>query len=123
LRRVDADEDESLADVLVAGQAGGAGAAPLEGHHRDGVAHRPRVDSRSDLGDPSGHLMTKNSWHGDALIHVPVHDVQVGPADAGKGHVDPDLSRSWGLLSHGGDVDGVTADVAGGPGLGRHDFP
>ena len=67
--------------------------------------------------------MTKNSWHGDALIHVPVHDVQVGPADAGKGHVDPDLSRSRGPLSHGGDVDGVTADVAGGPGLGRHDFP
>ena len=46
-----------------------------------------------------------------------------GPADAGKGHVDPDLSRSWGLSSHGGDVDGVTADVAGSRGLGRHDFP
>ena len=67
--------------------------------------------------------MTKNSWHGDALIHVSVHDVQVGPADAGKGHVDPDLSRSWGPLSDGGDVDGVTADVAGSPGLGRHEFP
>ena len=35
----------------------------------------------------------------------------------------PDLSRSWGLLSHGGDVDGVTADVAGSRVLGRHGFP
>ena len=67
--------------------------------------------------------MTKNGRHGDPLIHVPVQDVQVGPADTGKGHVDPDLARSWGLLSHGGDVDGVTADVAGSRGLGRHDFP
>ncbi len=67
--------------------------------------------------------MTKNCWHGDALIHVPVQDVQVGPADAGKGHVDPDLSRSRPCLSHGGDIDGVTADVAGSLGLGRHEFP
>ena len=111
-----------MADVLVAGQAGGAGAAPLEGHHRDGVADLPRVDARSDLGDASGHLMTKDSWHGDALIHVPVQDVEVGPADAGKGHVDPDLSMPWGLMRHGGDVDGVITDVAGGCGHGRHDL-
>jgi hypothetical protein len=39
----------------------------------------------------------ENSGHAHALIHVPVQDVEVGPADAGVGHVSPDLSRPWGL--------------------------
>ena len=96
-------------------------------HHSRGITVTgsptvPRVDAWSDLGDASGHLVAENGGQGDALIHVSVQDVQVGPADAGEGHVDPDLSRSWGPLSHGGDVDGVITDVAGGCGHGRHDF-
>ena len=97
--------------------------APLQRHHRDGVADLPGVDPGSDLGDASGHLMAKNCRHGHALIHVPMEDVKVGSADAGVCHVDADLPRPGGLGVRRGDVDGVATDVAGGPGLGRHDFP
>jgi hypothetical protein len=43
-RRVDADEVQVLADVLITRQAGGTGAVPVERHHRDRVSLLPVGD-------------------------------------------------------------------------------
>ena len=66
---VDAHEDKVLTDVLVASQARGAGAIPLERHHRDGVAHGPTRDALAERGNGAAHLVTEGEWSLDPRIH------------------------------------------------------
>ena len=57
---VDADEVQVLADVRVAGEAGGAGAVPVERHHGDRVAGRPAGHAGADGVDRAAHLVAED---------------------------------------------------------------
>ena len=108
-RRVDADEDEPLADVAVPGKAGGTLTAPLQRHDRDRVSLGPVRHARTDLDDATRHLVTDDRRCADAVIHRSVQDVQVGPADTGVRNRDAHLT---GARWHEADLDDVDRPVA-----------
>ncbi len=92
-RQVDAHEVQVLADVLVAGLARRAGAAPPQWHHGDGIAHRPAFDTAPDGCDATGHLVADHGRRAHPLVHGAVEDVQVGPADPRVRDIH--LDASW----------------------------
>jgi hypothetical protein len=97
-RPVDAEELQPAADVAVplVGRRLGAG---IERPHDDQVAHSESLDSRADLGDDAGHLVTDDLRRADALVHRAVRDVEVGAAHAAVRDVDPHLTVA-GRLGH-----------------------
>ena len=112
--RVDADEVEVLADVGVAGEAGGTGSVPGQRHDGDGVADAPPLDAVADRGDRAAHLVAEHEGLLDAGVHVAVQDVQVGAAQSDVRNAQLHLARpgrrGLGLC----DRDGRVARVCGG---------
>ena len=99
--------------MLVAGQARGTRPTPTQRHDGHRVAHGPPGDVRTQLGDPTGHLVPDHRWRGDPLIHGAVQDVQVGAADAGVRDVDAYLARTWRLRRELDHLDAAVPYVAG----------
>ena len=77
-----------LADVPLTGETVGANAARRPGNDH-AVPGLDVVDTRADLLDDTGALMTYHSGHGQEELHV-----QVGMAEAGCLDADVDLARS-----------------------------
>ena len=93
-RRVDADEVQVLADVLMPRTAGRAGVVPAQRHHRDRVTGPPALHPRPDPHHPAGHLMPQDGGRTHPGIHVAVEDMQIGTADTDKGGSQLHLTRA-----------------------------
>ena len=87
-RRIDADELQVLADVAVAGGAGGAIAARVERTHGDAVARAPARHSAAHAGDGARHFVAHHVRQGQTVRHGAVKEMQVGAADAAIGNAD-----------------------------------
>jgi hypothetical protein len=90
--RVNAEEVQALAHVLMTGPARGAGTAPTQWHHCHEVAGIPFGYVWAYGGYTAGHFVTEDCWDTHTCVHRAVPDVQVGTADAGEGDRDLYLS-------------------------------
>lgn len=93
---VDAHEGQVMTDMSMADPARRALPTPLQRHDAHGITHRPPLDSLAEGSDPTGHLMPNGRRRVDSVVHVPVQDVQVSPADTGVRHRNPDVVRTQG---------------------------
>ena len=80
--RINAEELEMMADMLMTSRAGRAGAAGCQRHDRHPFASLEMLDSFAQLMYRPRHLVTKRLRHSDPLVHRAVEDVQVSAADA-----------------------------------------
>ena len=93
-RRVDPDEVETVADVVVPGAARRTVTAPAQRHHGQRVTDGPVGDIRAQRGNATRHLVSEHGVRRHPAGHGSVEDVQVRPADAGIGDGDLCLSRT-----------------------------
>ena len=92
--RINADELQFLADVVVASFASGALIASIQWANGDGIANRPIGDAIAEDFNFARHFMTHDLRHFDALIHVAKVNVQVGSADAAMRDANLNLTGS-----------------------------
>jgi hypothetical protein len=78
-------------------------AAGGEGANGDAVAGGPIGDACADGGDGAGAFVADDLGEGDAVVHIPVEEVEVGATDAAVGDLDLDLSGGGGNGDAGGD--------------------
>ena len=112
--RIDAEEDQPVADVRGAAPAGSAVTARHEGHDRRRVPDCPTLDAVADRRNAARHLVAEHRRHRHACIHRAVEDVEVGAADPGVGDFElhlPGPGRSpFGV----DDLERTVPDVVGG---------
>ena len=112
--RVDAQEDEPVADVRGAAPARRADAARDERHHRRRITDRPALDAGADRRNAAGHLVTEHGRHRHPRVHGAVEDVEVGATDPGVGNLELHLPRPRPSDLGVDDLERACADVAGG---------
>jgi hypothetical protein len=93
---VDPEEQESLADVLMPGDASRAFATGEEGANHHLLSWFELVDTRTDLDHAARHLVPDQLREGHPVVHGPVDDVEIRATDPDIGDLDHQLPLAGG---------------------------